>query len=50
MKEIQVHLAHGWIQLPYDLPLIDLALALALHYLRLRWNVQARRLEVTPIY
>lgn len=50
MKKIRIRCAHDWIDLPYDMPLIELGLALALHYLRLRWNVKARRLEVTTVY
>jgi hypothetical protein len=50
MKEIEVRFPHYWIELPYDLPLIDLARALAKTRLRLRWNVQARRLEVKAIH
>ena len=50
MKEIKVRFPHYWIELPYDLPLIDLARALAKTRLRLRWNVQARRLEVKAIH
>ena len=50
MKEIKVRFPHYWIELPYDLPLIDLARALEGTRLRLAWNIQARRLEVKAIY
>ena len=46
MKEIKVRFPHYWIELPYDLPLIELARALAHTRLRLCWNKQTRRLEV----
>ena len=49
MREIKIRFPHYWIELPYDLPLIDLARALAKTRLRLRWNVPARRLEVKAI-
>jgi len=49
MRDIKIKFPHYWIELPYDLPLIELARALAQTRLRLRWNVKARRLEVTPI-
>lgn len=50
MREIKVRFPHDWIELPYDLPLIDLARALAHTRLRLCWNVPARRLEVKAIH
>ena len=50
MKEIKVRFPHYWIELPYDLPLIELARALARTRLRLIWNIQARRLEVRAIH
>lgn len=50
MKEIKVRFPHYWIELPYDLPLVDLARALARTRLRLIWNIQARRLEVRAIH
>ena len=50
MKEIKVRFPHYWIELPYNLPLIELARVLAKTRLRLRWNVQARRLEVKAIH
>ena len=47
MKEIKVRFPHYWVELPYNLPLIDFAHFLAAHTcLRLRWNMKARRLEV----
>ena len=50
MREIKVRFPHDWIELPYDLPLIDLARVLAHTRLRLCWNVQACRLEVKAIH
>ena len=50
MREIKVRFPHDWIELPYDLPLIELARVLAHTRLRLCWNVQARRLEVKAIH
>lgn len=50
MKEIKVRFPHYWIELPYDLPLIELARVLAKTRLRLIWNIQARRLEVRAIH
>ena len=50
MREIKVRFPHDWIELPYDLPLIDLACALAHTRLRLCWNTKARRLEVKAIH
>jgi hypothetical protein len=50
MKEIKVRFPHYWIELPHDLPLIELARALARTRLRLTWNIQARRLEVRAIH
>jgi hypothetical protein len=50
MREIKVRFPNDWIELPYDLPLIDLARVLAHTRLRLCWNVQARRLEVKAIH
>jgi hypothetical protein len=50
MNKIKVCFPQGSIEVPHDLPLMDLGLTLALYYLRLRWNVKARRLEVIPIY
>jgi hypothetical protein len=50
MKEIKVRFPHYWIELPYDLPLIELARALAHTRLRLTWNIPARRLELKAIH
>jgi len=50
MRNIQIRFPHYWIELPYDLPVIELARALAHTRLRLTWNVQARRLEVKAIH
>ena len=50
MKEIKVRFLQDWIELPYDLPLIDLVCALANIRFRLVWNIQARRLEIKDIY
>ena len=50
MKEIKVKFPHYSIELPYDLPLIELARALAHTRLRLTWNITARRLEVKAIH
>lgn len=50
MKDIKVRFPHYWIELPYDLPLIELARVLARSRLRLCWNVQARRLELRAIH
>lgn len=46
MKEIKVRFPHYWIDLPYDLPLIELAKILAHTRLCLRWDMKARRIEV----
>jgi len=50
IREIKVRFPHYWIEIPYDLPLIELARALAHTRLRLRWNIKARRLEVMAIH
>jgi hypothetical protein len=50
MREIKVRFPHDWIELPYDLPLIDLARTLARTRLRLFWNMKERRLEVKAIH
>ena len=49
MRSVRIAGAQPWIELPYELPLIDLARALAKTRLRLCWNVPARRLEVKAI-
>ena len=38
MRELKIRTPHYWIELPYDLPVIDLARLLAKTRLRLRWN------------
>ena len=38
MREIKIRTPHYWMELPADLPVIDLARLLAKTKLRLRWN------------
>ena len=50
MREVRIRFPYYWIELPYDLPLIELAHVLARTRLRLCWNIDARCLEVKAIH
>lgn len=47
MRQVKLRFPHYWIEFPASTRLVDLAQVLAHTRLRLRWNVQQRRLEVS---